>query len=168
MTIRRPYLIILLSPLALMLSACKTFDQGSDQAVVVQSYPAGATVYMDGESLGETPVTLELARKLSHRVIIEKAGYKTIDATIAPVENQAGQSTVRFGLLDDAGYYYDLDPNPVQIQLTPDVIPATRGPDAYGEMTAIIADVDAKRLNGEITPAEHKYMVEKVVEFYSN
>lgn len=167
MTTKTLCLAAIITPLALMLSACKSFDEGSDQEVAVQSYPSGATVMMDGEAVGTTPVTLDLARKVTHRIVLEKEGYKSVDATIAPVQNDAAKGMVKFGLLDETGYYYDLDPNPVQIQLVPDVLPPTRGPDAYAEMTAIIADVDQKRLNGEISPVEHKYMVEKVVEFYT-
>ncbi len=167
MTTRTLCLAAVLAPLALLLSACKTFDEGSDQEVVVQSFPSGASVMLDGEEVGTTPVTLELPRKVTHRIVLEKPGYKATDATIAPVQNEAGQGMVKFGLLDETGYYYDLDPNPVQVQMVPDVLPPTRGPDAYAEMTAIIADVDQKRMRGEISPVEHKYMVEKVVEFYS-
>lgn len=122
---------------------------------------------LDGEVVGITPTEVELSRKLSHRIILKKEGYKTIDASVVPMKNAAGDDLVKFGLLDAAGYYYDLDPNPVAIQMTPDVIPPTRGPDAYAEMTEVIAMVDEKRQNGEIGPVEHKYIVDRVITFYT-
>lgn len=167
MTHRFLRLIVTLSPIALFLSGCKTFDEGADQEVTVQSFPAGATVMMDGERVGTTPLTLELPRKITHRVVLTKDGYKPVDATIAPTENEKGKDLVRFGLMDEAGLYYDLDPNPLQIQLQPSAIPSSRGPDAYWEMTSIIADVDRMRQQGEISPVEHKYMVQQVIEFYN-
>ncbi|WOO41735.1 PEGA domain-containing protein [Rubellicoccus peritrichatus] len=163
-----PRFSLCLLPLVFGLVGCETFDKGATQEVAVKTFPAGATVMLDGEDIGRTPTEIELSRKIPHRVILKKEGYKTIDATIAPVKNEAGQGYVRFGLMDDAGLYYDLDPNPVEINLVPAVLPPSRGPDAYEEMATIIAEVDQKREAGQIGPVEHKYMVDQVIEFYSN
>ncbi len=34
-------------------------------------------------------------------------------------------------------------------------------------MTLLISQVDQQRENGEISPVEHKYKVEKIIEFYT-
>lgn len=149
------------------LSGCKTLDEGSDQAVAIRTFPPGATVVLNGEEVGTTPMTLDLGRKITHRVILSKDGYQSYDATIAPTNNAAGEHFVKFGLLDETGYYNDLEPNPVTIQLRPDILPDTRGPDAYTEMSAAIAKVDEKRALGELDPVEHKYMVDQVIQFYT-
>lgn len=167
MSVRFAFALLALIPAVSLLSGCKTVRQGTNQPIGIKTFPAGAEVVVDGESLGRTPLEIPLARKIPHQVLIRKDGYKDFVATVAPVRNQAGESYIRFGLLDEFGYYYDLDPNPVEIQLVPAVLPPSRGPNAYEEMTEVIAQVDQRRIDGEIGPVEHKYMVEKIVEFYT-
>lgn len=156
---------------ALALGGCSTpkvFDQGFDQRVTLYSFPPGAKVSVNGEALGRTPVSVELPRRVNHTVRLEKHGYKVYEGDLAPTPNGKGDAFIRFGLMQDFGMYEDLEPNPIAIQMQPDVLPDWAGPDPYTEMAAIILKVDGEHEAGFIGPIEHKYKVAKVIEFYSN
>ncbi|MCH8837328.1 MAG: PEGA domain-containing protein [Candidatus Marinimicrobia bacterium] len=55
---------------------------GTSQDVGFASDPAGAEVTVDGDYLGITPLTVSLARRRSHTVRIEAAGYPPFEAQI--------------------------------------------------------------------------------------
>jgi PEGA domain len=63
---------------------CATIFTGGrpDQKVEFKSIPQGATVYVDGEEVGQTPLKLPLARDMNHKVRIELAGYPTYERDI--------------------------------------------------------------------------------------
>ncbi|WP_309398639.1 PEGA domain-containing protein [Cerasicoccus maritimus] len=149
-------------------SGCELFEEGFEQPVTVYSFPTGADVSIDGESVGKTPVTVELGRLKAHQLVLNKTGYKPQKETVLPSRNDEGKGLVRFGLMEDTGLYYDLGPQPVQAQLVPDVLPDSRGIDAYSEMATIITEVDQRRESGQIGPVEHKYIVDQIVNFYAN
>lgn len=153
---------------SLTFTGCELFEDGFDQPVSVHSYPTGANVTVNGESMGQTPVTLELGRLKAHQITLEKEGYKPSNETVMPTRNQAGKGYVRFGLMEDTGLYYDLQPSPVRASLVTELLPPTKGVDAYSEMSYLITEADAKLAFGQISPVEHKYIVDQIVTFYTN
>lgn len=118
--------------------------------------------------MGFTPVEIELHRKMSHQIEVVKEGYRSESVLVGPVANDKADNFVKFGLMDEAGYYADLSPNPISVQLRPEVLPTVPGYDAFSEMTSAIQKVDAKRESGEISAEEHKYQVEQIIKFYGN
>ncbi|MBC2596115.1 PEGA domain-containing protein [Ruficoccus amylovorans] len=148
-------------------TGCSTFEKGSPEAVEVQSFPPGANVYVNGDLVGQTPYTVELGRKSTATVEVEKDGYRTKTVSVAPIENENSRDVVQFGLLHEVGYYQSLSPNPISVQLVPNEIPTSRSADQYGEMLELISVVDQQRESGQIDPVEHKYKVEKIIEFYT-
>ncbi len=162
------FLFPLLAASALVvLSGCKTFETGVNQKVTVISFPTGASVSVDGQVQGATPLDLQFPRKLSQTLTLRKSGYYDHSADIFPIRNAAGNGFVRFGLAEDLGYYFDLVPNPVEIQMLPAVVPLSRGPDPFNEMATKVMATDARRETGEISPVEHRYIVERLIEFYT-
>ena len=61
---------------------------GEDQAVRFASNPRGATVYVDDNPVGQTPISVRLTRKDEHRVRIEHPGYKPYEKTIGSGFNE--------------------------------------------------------------------------------
>jgi hypothetical protein len=55
---------------------------GADQAVRFASTPRGADVYVDGNKVGQTPVSVRLTRKDEHQVRIVKEGFTPYEKTI--------------------------------------------------------------------------------------
>ncbi|MEM9227390.1 MAG: PEGA domain-containing protein, partial [Verrucomicrobiota bacterium] len=103
----------------LTISGCTTFEKGLPQTVNVHSFPSGADVYVNGDYAGVTPYSMELRTKTITGVRIEKSGYQPRRFTIRPRPNADADDLVRFGILYDIGYYQDLVPNPVEVQLPP-------------------------------------------------
>lgn len=66
----------------LSIAACATIMQGSTQKVAVNSTPVGATITVDGQSMGTTPATLRLARKDKHVVRLDLDGYAPYEMTL--------------------------------------------------------------------------------------
>jgi len=61
---------------------------GEDQPVRFASTPRGATVYVDDNPIGQTPISARLTRKDEHRVRIEHVGYKPYEKTIGSGFNE--------------------------------------------------------------------------------
>lgn len=66
----------------LSLNACATIMNGKQQDVAFTSTPGGATVFVDGQNMGVTPTSLSLARKDSHVVRLDLAGYQPYEMTL--------------------------------------------------------------------------------------
>jgi hypothetical protein len=65
-----------------LLQSCMTIIRGRTQGIPVTSHPVGAKIIVDGEEIGNTPVHLELNRKKSHVIRIEKQGYNPVEIGI--------------------------------------------------------------------------------------
>jgi hypothetical protein len=61
---------------------------GEDQPVRFASTPRGATVYVDDNPIGQTPISARLTRKDEHHVRIEHDGYKPYEKTIGSGFNE--------------------------------------------------------------------------------
>lgn len=67
----------------LLTASCAMMTRKSTQRIPVTSYPSGATVSVDGQSLGTTPVGLRLSRRrTSHVIRIESPGYKPLEIRV--------------------------------------------------------------------------------------
>jgi hypothetical protein len=62
--------------LLLILNGCAFAAHGRTQMIPFRSAPAGAEVFIDGESKGFTPLTLELRRNQSYKVVLNYHGQK--------------------------------------------------------------------------------------------
>lgn len=63
-------------------SGCATATRGTTQSVTVSSQPDDATVRLDGEVIGRTPLTFKARRKTDHLLTLEKPGYQPFDVAI--------------------------------------------------------------------------------------
>ena len=57
-------------------SGCASIVKGRLQDVSFQSTPEGASVIVDGRTIGKTPLTVNMQKKKGQVVVFEKAGYK--------------------------------------------------------------------------------------------
>lgn len=65
-------------------TSCCTMISNKEQSIYVHSSPQGASVIVDGLDFGTTPQVIELERKYSHVIQIEKEGYKTSSHFLKP------------------------------------------------------------------------------------
>jgi hypothetical protein len=146
--------------------ACKTMEIGVPQEVVILSFPGEASVYINGEAAGVTPVQASLPRKMTHEVRLVKAGYNPSVKYFTPVENERGKALITFGLVRDFGYYVDLSPNPMEGQLRTDLLPQSRGVDPFEEMAKRVLEADRRLQDGEISALEHRVITEQILSFF--
>jgi len=104
--------------LILLCSGCATMVRGTKQSVSIHTTPAGAKVaFSDGQNC-ISPCTISAKRKDTLNVTIEKEGYNT--HTTALVPSLGGAGVMLGGLVDyGTGAVYDLQPNPLHVNLIP-------------------------------------------------
>lgn len=60
-----------------------TIFSGSNQSIAIDSEPAGAKVYIDGQLRGVTPLSVMMDKSLSsHTIRVQKEGYSDINAPL--------------------------------------------------------------------------------------
>ena len=106
-----------------LVAACATIMHGTSQQVGISSQPTGATVGVDSQSLGTTPVVAKLARKRSHRITVTMPGYQPFELVTTRKTSGWVWGNIVFGgligLVVDAssGGLYDVRPEQVAAQL---------------------------------------------------
>ena len=104
----------------LSLSGCATIVHGTKQEVGISSSPTGATVMIDDNDVGATPVVSKLTRKKNHVVKIQLAGYQPFETTLTHSVSGWVWGNLAFGgligLVVDAssGGIYKLTPEQVE------------------------------------------------------
>src|SRR5258708_30384308 len=73
----RPRLAVVAAPFVLV--ACATIMHGSSQSVSIASQPTGASVMIDKQPAGVTPVAAKLKRKDMHHIAIKMDGYQPFE-----------------------------------------------------------------------------------------
>lgn len=147
------------------LSGCAVLTKGSKQTVVVRSTPAGATAKINGVEVGETPFRVKLRRDEVFRIDLEKNGFASESAIILPSSSNYDQRFLRWGLDYDLGRATDLIPEELSVELTPALGEFTSA-DRFEEMSAQIVRADAMLASGELSTADHRYLVSRIVETY--
>lgn len=159
---------IILLPFVSFFAACETFEKGVPQEVVIMSFPTEASVYVNGDALGVTPLVVELPRKIVHEVRLEKHGFNPAVKYFTPVPNAKNENFIKFGLARDLGYYQDLEPGEMKTEMQSDLVPNSVGVDPFETMAKQALEADRQLEAGEITPAEHKVIIEQILEFFES
>jgi hypothetical protein len=150
---------------ALTSSGCAILTKGQKQTVIVRSTPGGATAKINGIEVGKTPFQVKLRRDEVFRVDLEKNGFVSESAVLLPSSTNYDHRFLRWGLDYDLGYATNLIPEELDLPLKP-ALAAVSDSDRFAEMTAQIVRADAMLASGELTQADHKYLVEKIVATY--
>jgi hypothetical protein len=61
----------------LLFSNCATIWKGSNENVDIESVPDSAKVYLNGNYVGKTPMSIELKSSGTHQITIGKDGYES-------------------------------------------------------------------------------------------
>lgn len=160
--------IIPVSVLLLLLGACASLDKGMPQQVVILSFPTEASTYINGEAAGVTPLVVDLPRKVNHEIRLEKAGFNSAVKYITPVPNHRSQHLVHFGLARDLGYYHDLEPGVMEAKMVSNLVPYSVGANPFERMAQQALEADRLLESGMITPLEHKYIIEQIIDFFES
>ena len=69
---------VVLIVFAALISSCATVLQGTNQSITVDSDPRGATVFVAGQQMGQTPVTFTVnKRRSAPEMRVELEGHRT-------------------------------------------------------------------------------------------
>ncbi len=147
-------------------SGCAVMSKGTTQMVVVRSVPEGATGLVNGIEVGKTPFKIKLKRTNAATIELRKEGFESAAIVIMPVGNEFEKRYLRWGLDYKLGAMTDLTPSDIKIGLHPALSSEDRG-DSYQEMSLQVLKADAMLAAKEITPADHKYIVDQIVKFYT-
>lgn len=158
--------LVLISLGSVFLSGCASFERGVPQQVVILSFPTEASVYINGDAAGITPMEVALPRKTTHEIRLEKNGYNPAVKYFSPVPNDKAKNFIRFGLQQDLGYYVDLEPGTMKTELKSGLVPTSTGADPFERMAQQALTADSQLESGQITPLEHKYIIEQIIEFF--
>ena len=136
-------------------AACGTIINGSKQNVSFSSTPGGATVFVDNQQMGVTPVSLALSRKDHHNVRLELAGYQPYEVKLTRGVSGWVFGNLIFGglpgLAIDAisGGLYKLSPDDVQATLVSGT--AMRTGDGLVVLVVLSADPSWEKI-GQMEP----------------
>lgn len=138
------------------------------QDVQINSYPYNARIYVDGQSVGTTPLDLRLFSKTNYEVKFEKAGYKPFVEYIGPSLDLKHSPILKLGPLDEAGFYNRLGPNPLEVELEHVLVPEIAGPDILSEMLFKTEQLDRLLNSGKISLQEHRFVTQQLIDFYKD
>ena len=111
---------------------------------------------------------MSLPRKLTYEIRLEKHGFNPAVKYFAPVPNDQAHNFIRFGLKEDLGYYVDLEPGNMKAELESELVPASIGADPFERMAKQALEADRRLEAGEITPLDHKFIVEQIIQFFES
>jgi hypothetical protein len=164
-----PYITFTLIYLSsFLLFGCASFERGVPQKVIILSLPTEASVYVNGDAVGITPIEMLLPRKLTHEIRLEKHGFNSAVKYFAPVPNDQAHNFIRFGLKEDLGYYVDLEPGTMKADLKSELVPNSTGADPFERMAKQALEADRRLEAGEITQLDHRYIVEQIIKFFES
>lgn len=157
--------VLLISFASVASTGCAFMTKGKKQEVVVRSTPVGAVTRINGTEVGQTPFKVKLGRNDVYRLDFQKPGFATESALLMPSSTDYDQRFLRWGVDYSLGGAVSLVPSELYVELKPamsDVIMADR----FEEMSAQIVRADALLTKGDLSPADHKYLVDQIVATY--
>jgi hypothetical protein len=157
--------LVLLALASVAGSGCAVFTKGRKQEVVVRSTPTAAVAKINGTEVGQTPFRVKLRRVDVFRIDFEKPGFTPQSALIMPSATAYEERFLRWGIDYDLGVVTDLIPAELRVELKPalgDIVLADR----FAEMSGQIVRADALLASGELTPADHKYLIDQILAAY--
>jgi hypothetical protein len=162
--------------LAILGGGCASIVKGTTQPIPVSSDPTGADVKLDGNRVGQTPMTVEVKRKSDHLLTIEKTGY--LPESVAITRNIGGAvfgniiagGLIGWGVDAISGAQYNLTPATINIALR--VNTTGSAPDTTIKSSAAIFIEELKKLDElhvakQISDEEYAKMRTALVEKYS-
>jgi len=115
--------------LLVLFSGCATVTRGTNDLLVVESEPPGATVKVSNGMVGTTPTSFKLPRKNDVHLTISKEGYETLEVDVRSGVSGGGAAgmagnvlvggLIGMGVDAVSGATKSLLPNPVQVTLVP-------------------------------------------------
>ena len=139
----------------------------STEEVTLESIPSNSDIYINGESIGKTPMVLSLRSDISHEICFKREGFKTSYEYLNPVYKNNKVPYLQFGLVKDLGHYSHLSSNKVLSELKWESLPDSVGINSFEAMGELINEADDAHFYGVITKAEHKIIIRQIIELFN-
>ena len=116
---------------AMAAAGCATITRGTIEALAIETDPAGATAHLSNGMQCTTPCAVLVSRRGEIVVTVEKAGYESVEATVASSVKAAGATGIAgnyflgpvgiVGAVVDSrgGATLSRQPNPLVIRMEP-------------------------------------------------
>ncbi len=157
--------VLLISCVSLAGSGCAFITKGKKQEVVVRSTPSNAVTKINGTEVGRTPFKVKLGRQDVYRVDFQKPGFAPESALLLPSSTEYDERFLRWGIDYALGAAVDLVPSELYVEMKPSLADISMA-DRFEEMSAQIVRADALLASGELSAADHKYLVDQIVATY--
>jgi len=116
----------------LTLTSCATIISGSKQKVSFTSTPAEASVFINEEEIGKTPIETKLARKKEYDVKIVLEGYKPFETKITKKFNAWYLGNILFGgIIPSTGAMFKLTPAQINAEMAEGTAFKQKGSDVF-------------------------------------
>jgi hypothetical protein len=167
---------LLIVSAAALSSGCASIVKGTTQAIPVSSAPSGADVKLDGNKVGQTPMSVDVKRKTDHLLTIERAGYQVESVAItrniggAVFGNILAGGLVGWGVDAVSGAQYNLTPATVSVTLKETAAGDHVTPVSQSSAAVFIEELrklDELHVGNKISDEEYAKMRSSLVEKYS-
>lgn len=131
------YFTSLITTPLILLSSCATIMHGTRQNVGISTNPTDASIWIDNQYIGQSPMIVQLTRKDNHFVRLELPGYQPYEVTFTRQLSAWVLGNVIFGgvigLAVDAvtGAIYKLTPEQVQAEMLYNQVNYSKAADSY-------------------------------------
>ncbi len=165
-----------LALLSLLGGGCASIVKGTTQPIPVSSDPTGADVKLDGNKVGQTPMSVEVKRKTDHLLTLEKAGYQSESVAItrnvggAVFGNILAGGLVGWGVDAISGAQYNLTPATINIALKASTPAAAAEPASKSNAAIFIEELkklDELHVAKQVSDEEYAKMRTSLIEKYS-
>ncbi len=156
---------VVFSAVSLLSSGCAVFSKGRSQTVVVRTTPTDAVAKINGVEVGRTPFKVKLSRSEVYRLDFAKSGFSPQSAVLLPSSEEYDKRFLKWGLDYDLGAATDIIPGELAVVMKPSLGDISVA-DRFEEMAAQISRADAMLASGELSPADHKYLIAQIAATY--
>ena len=120
----------------------------------------------DGDRLTLTAPQIDLMSEISHELYFKKDNFKTKITSINPEKKGGKKKFIEFGIVKDLGYYYELNPKRLVVELEWESLPSTKGIVPFKIMGELISEVDNMKKNSNLTSEEYDIAISQILRFF--
>lgn len=139
----------------------------SKQLIAIRSIPNQAEVYVNAEFIGQTPISIELITNSSHLITLKKSGFKTRVAQVNPSLKGQKEQFLEFGMVKDLGYYYELIPAQLELELDWSELPETMGVIPFDKMGDLVTKADRMYSENLLSAEDHSVVINQIISFFN-
>ena len=132
----------------------------------IHSRPSGATVLLDGQPIGVTPMTTTLRTTEVHQIELQKPFFTPLAKRLRAGQDPERDGYVRFGALVDAGHYRSFGDEPIELVLQSELLPQSLGAEPLTTFSERILLADNLLETNQIDAETHQLIVEQIIGYF--